>query len=130
MLHDFLLAVATPMISIIEIIGLIFLIVAFLMAIYHLAVVDKFNFQKFNKRPDLRSGMITSLEILMVAEIIKTMTSVTIEHVIIVALLVAVRLFMTHVLEQEIERHVMSFSETDESETVCFTKPKSSKDED
>lgn len=129
MLHDILLEIANPTITVIELIGLLFLIVAFLMAIYHLVVVDKFDFQKFNKRPDLRSGMITALEILMVAEIIKTMTSVTIEHVIIVALLVAVRLFMTHVLEQEIERHVVTFTETEDTESVCITKPKFDKED-
>lgn len=129
MLHDILLEIANPTITVIELIGLLFLIVAFLMAIYHLVVVDKFDFQKFNKRPDLRSGMITALEILMVAEIIKTMTSVTIEHVIIVALLVAVRLFMTHVLEQEIERHMVTFTETEDTESVCITKPKFDKED-
>lgn len=129
MLHDILLEIANPTITVIELIGLLFLIVAFLMAIYHLVVVDKFDFQKFNRRPDLRSGMITALEILMVAEIIKTMTSVTIEHVIIVALLVAVRLFMTHVLEQEIERHMVTFTETEDTESVCITKPKFDKED-
>lgn len=129
MLHDILLEIANPTITVIELIGLLFLIVAFLMAIYHLVVVDKFDFQKFNKRPDLRSGMITALEILMVAEIIKTLTSVTIEHVIIVALLVAVRLFMTHVLEQEIERHMVTFTETEDTESVCITKPKFDKED-
>lgn len=129
MLHDILLEIANPTITVIELIGLLFLIVAFLMAIYHLVVVDKFDFQKFNRRPDLRSGMITALEILMVAEIIKTMTSVTIEHVIIVALLVAVRLFMTHVLEQEIERHMVTFTEMEDTESVCITKPKFDKED-
>ena len=129
MLHDILLEIANPTITVIELIGLLFLIVAFLMAIYHLVVVDKFDFQKFNKRPDLRSVMITALEILMVAEIIKTLTSVTIEHVIIVALLVAVRLFMTHVLEQEIERHMVTFTETEDTESVCITKPKFDKED-
>ena len=117
------------MISVIELIGLFFLVVSFVIAIYHLLVVDKLDFQRFNKRPDLRSGMITALEILMVAEIIKTLTSVTIEHVIIVALLVAVRLFMTHVLEQEIERHMVTFTETEDTESVCITKPKFDKED-
>lgn len=129
MLHDLLLSLATPMISVIELIGLFFLLVSFAIAIYHLLVVDKLDFQRFNKRPDLRSGMITALEILMVAEIIKTMTSVSIEHVIIVALLVAVRLFMTHVLEQEIERHMVTFTETEDTESVCITKPKFDKED-
>lgn len=105
MLHEILSGIAVPAIVIVELIGLSFLLIAFIIALYQLIVLDRLNFQQFNVRPELRSGMITALEILMVAEIIKTINSVTVSHVVVVALLVLVRLFMANTLEKEIEKH-------------------------
>lgn len=99
-LHEILLNVANPLITIIEMIGLFFLMTAFVQALYHIVVIDKLDFQKFNTRHNLSNGMITSLEILMVGEIIRTMTSVTTEHILMVGLLVVIRLFMVYVLEK------------------------------
>lgn len=105
-LHALVVAIIDPTALIIEIFGLLIIIYTIVRALYSLLFVHKLNFTKFEKETIIESGLGTALEILMVAEVMKTLTAVSIMKIAEVGLLILVRVFLSFVIHTE-RKHKM-----------------------
>lgn len=105
--HEFFYLAGDWTALIIELIALAIAIFTILHALYELLVVFKMDFTRFNESETLPAGMITTLETLMVAEILKTVLvtrDAQIYDLITLVILVLVRTFLTHHLEKSVDK--------------------------
>lgn len=94
---------------IIEFLGVVIVIVAVIRGFYQLAVVRKFNFREAGTDALVSSGLSTALEILLAAEILKTLIVRSTSQIIEVGALIIIRIFLTLIIHWELiqkERHV------------------------
>lgn len=99
--HNLVVASIEPMAAIIELFALLILLITVLHALYQLVVLDRLDFSKSLERVGMESGLSVALEFLMVAEILKTISAVSLMKIVEVALLCAVRVFLTLVIHYE-----------------------------
>ncbi len=106
-MHDFLFTVTEYVILAIELIAVLLAVVTILACFYELIFEDRFNLQKFNERDRLSVGMVTCLELLMAAEILKTVVIASgrdaLLDLLILGILVFLRTFMVKHLKEDIE---------------------------
>ncbi|WP_425538879.1 DUF1622 domain-containing protein [Microaceticoccus formicicus] len=94
---------------IIEFLGVVIVIVAVIRGFYQLAVIRKFNFREAGADALVSSGLSTALEILLAAEILKTLIVRSTSQIIEVGALIIIRIFLTLIIHWELiqkERHV------------------------
>lgn len=99
--HNLVVASIEPMAAVIELFALLIIFITVLRALYQLVVTDRLDFSKSLERVGMESGLSVALEFLMVAEILKTISAVSIMKIVEVALLCAVRVFLTVVIHYE-----------------------------
>lgn len=94
---------------IIEFLGVIIVIVAVAKGFYQIAVVRKFDFKQAGQDVLVSSGLSTALEILLAAEILKTLIVRSTSQIIEVGALIIIRIFLTLIIHWELiqkERHI------------------------
>lgn len=100
-LHSLVVSIIDPTSLVIEIFGLVIIIYTIARALYALIIKHKLNFSTFERETIIESGLGTALEILMVAEVMKTLTAVSIMKIAEVGLLILVRVFLSFVIHIE-----------------------------
>jgi len=100
-LHDLLFLIATISITIIEFVGLFIIIYGIINELYNIVFKFKFNFLKAHDDTKLNSTLSTALEVLLAAEILKTITVTDYRNLVIIAVLIVLRIAMTLLLVWE-----------------------------
>lgn len=90
---------------IVELIGFFFMVYTVLKALYEFFFIDNWDLEKFHKKPILTDGIISALELLMVAEIMKTMIAFEMREIMALGLLVLIRVFLSYVLRKNAKAH-------------------------
>ena len=100
-LHNFLFTAVTFAAIVIELWGLIVIVVGFIAELLRTFTNYRFNFHKANEDNNFNHALSTGLEILLAAEILKTITIDNFENLIIIGVLVVLRIVMTLLLVWE-----------------------------
>lgn len=100
-LHDLLFNLTSFAITIIELWGLAIIAIALLKEAYRTIFKYKFSFTKMNDDNHLNAGLASSLEILLAAEILKTIIVTNYRNLVIIAVLIVLRIAMTLLLVWE-----------------------------
>lgn len=107
-MHEILFILTEHVILAIELIAVLLAVVTIIACFYELIFEDRFNLQRFNERDRLSTGMVACLELLMAAEILKTVVIASgqdaLLDLLILAILVFLRAFMTKHLKEDIEK--------------------------
>ncbi len=106
-LHHILISITSPVSVIIEFISLFVAIVTIVKACYLLFFVDKLDFTAFNARTTLPSGMITSLEIMLMAEVLKLLRVVEFGDIITMFFLIIIHIILSYVLKRDISEKIV-----------------------
>lgn len=97
-LHDFLFSAVTFVAVIIELWGLFIILTAISKEIYRVVFRYKLDFRMINIDNNLNAGLASALEVLLAAEILKTLTVETYRNLIIIAILIVLRIAMALLL--------------------------------
>lgn len=100
-LHNFLFTAVTFVAIIIEMWGLIVIGVGFVRELIRMFREYKFNFHKANADNSFNHALSTGLEVLLAAEILKTITIDDFQNLVIIGVLVVLRIVMTLLLVWE-----------------------------
>lgn len=107
-MHELLFLLTDNVILVIEMLAVILAIITVAKSFYELIIVDRFNLREFNERDSLSIGMVTCLELLMAAEVLKTVViasgNAALLDLLILAILVFLRVFMTRHLKEDLEK--------------------------
>lgn len=96
-------AVLIPFLSeVIEFIGVVIIAVAIGVGVYNLVIKNKFKFDSLEKNPVLNQGLSVALEIILAAEILKTLMVRTPSQILELGALIFIRLLMTVILHWEL----------------------------
>lgn len=106
-LHTILILLTSPVSVIIEFISLFVAIVTIVKACYLLFFVDKLDFTAFNERTTLPSGMITSLEIMLMAEVLKLLRVVEFADIITMFFLIIIHIILSYVLKRDVNEKIV-----------------------
>ena len=106
-LHTILIFITSPVAVIIEFIPLFVAIVTIVKACYLLFFVDKLDFTAFNERTTLPSGMITSLEIMLMAEVLKLLRVVEFADIITMFFLIIIHIILSYVLKRDVNEKIV-----------------------
>lgn len=102
-LHELLFTFAEFAITLIEIWGLMIVGIAMIKEIYTILVKYKFDFSKINDDNNLNAGLASALEVLLAAEILKTLIVTDYRNLVIIAVLIVLRIAITLLLVWETE---------------------------
>lgn len=100
-LHEVLFTLTELGISIIEMWGLFIIGVAIAKEIYRTVFKYKFSFTRINDDNHLNAGLSSALEVLLAAEILKTIIVTDYRNLVIIAVLIVLRIAMTLLLVWE-----------------------------
>lgn len=100
-LHDVLFRLTELAITVIELWGLMIIVIALLKEGYRTIFKYKFSFTRMNDDNHLNAGLASSLEILLAAEILKTIIVTEYRNLVIIAVLIVLRIAMTLLLVWE-----------------------------
>lgn len=98
MLHTIILMVA----MLIELCGVLIVVVTVGKEMYRIVFIYRFDFEKTEQDMTINNGFANALEVLLAAEILKTLTIRTTSQLIEVAALVAIRIFLNVIIHWEI----------------------------
>ncbi|MDO5690241.1 MAG: DUF1622 domain-containing protein [Tissierellia bacterium] len=93
----------------IEAMGVIIIIVTVFKGLYQMIFVKKLNFEEIGSDTILNNGLSAALEIILAAEILKTLIARSSAAIIEVGALVIIRIFITIIVHWELiqkERHI------------------------
>ena len=88
--------------DVIELVGVIIIGVSVFIGIWNLVVKNKFRFRATEKNPIINQGLAASLEILLAAEILKTLVARDLHAIGEVGALVIIRILITVVIHWEL----------------------------
>lgn len=88
----------------VEVIASLIMFYTVFRSLYELVWVDHWNLGTFHRKPLLTDGIISALELLMVAEVLKTIMDLETKEIINLSLLVLIRVFLSYVLRQNAQR--------------------------
>lgn len=97
-LHNILTALVNLSVVLIELWGLFIIVVAIAKEIYRVIFDFKLNFRKINDDNSLNAGLASGLEVLLAAEILKTITINSYRNLIIIGILIFLRIAMAMLL--------------------------------
>lgn len=112
---------------IIELIGITIIIFTVIDGIKNFFIKDEFNFKKMCKDPTFNYGLSSALEVLLAAEILKTISIRSINNLIIVVVLILARLFIEFMLGVERKHKEENEEEKNVSDKKIKTKISTSK---
>lgn len=102
-LHEILFSLTEFAIVLIEMWGLLIIAIAIIKEIYAMLVDFKFDFTKVNDDNSLNAGLASALEVLLAAEILKTLVVTNYRNLVIIAALIVLRIAITLLLVWETE---------------------------
>lgn len=102
-LHDILFNLTEFAIIIIEMWGLLIIAIAIIKEVYTMLFKFKFDFTKVNDDNNLNAGLASALEVLLAAEILKTLVVTDYRNLVIIAALIVLRIAITLLLVWETE---------------------------
>ena len=102
-LHDILFGLTEFSIVLIEMWGLLIIAIAIIKEVYAMFVDFKFDFTKVNDDNSLNAGLASALEVLLAAEILKTLVVTNYRNLVIIAALIVLRIAITLLLVWETE---------------------------
>lgn len=94
----------------VEIVAFFFIVYTIFKVLYEFFFIDHWDLEKFHQKPILTDGIVSALELLMVAEIMKTMIAFELREVVFLGLLVLIRVFLSYVLRRNANSHKASES--------------------
>lgn len=97
-LHSFLFSLAELITVVIEIWGITIIILAILKEAYNSLFKYKLNFNKINADNTLNASLASALEVLLVAEVLKTITITDYRNLVIIGVLILLRMAITLLL--------------------------------
>lgn len=100
-IHEVLFTLTELGISIIEMWGLLIIGIAIAKEVYRTVFKYKFSFTRINDDNHLNAGLSSALEVLLAAEILKTITVTSYRNLVIIAVLIVLRIAMTLLLVWE-----------------------------
>lgn len=121
MSHDFFFHIIDEIALVIELVGVIMIVVAVMKEVYNIAIVHKFNFEETGEDLTINYGLSNALEVLLSAEILKTITFENTTQLIQLAALVFIRVFITVTIHWELENKK-------KGESIPVKLPKSKRD--
>lgn len=111
-LHHFLFTVTEFLIVLVELWGVFIVITAILKEAYNSLFKYKLDFSHINSDNSLNASLASALEILLVAEVLKTITITNYSNLIIIGVLIFLRMAITLLLYWE-SKHRMHFEDQD-----------------
>lgn len=102
-LHELLFSLTEFAIIIIEMWGLLIIAIAIIKEVYTMLFKFKFDFTKVNDDNNLNAGLASALEVLLAAEILKTLVVTDYRNLVIIAALIVLRIAITLLLVWETE---------------------------
>lgn len=129
-MHEINATVIPVLSDIIELIGVIIIAVSVLIGLWLLVVKNKFRFNATEKNPILNQGLSVALEILLAAEILKTLVARTASQIVEVGALVLIRILMTILIHWELseKEKTIKLEEFEEKRKVKEEKRKMKKE--
>lgn len=97
-LHELLFSAVNLVAVIIELWGLFMIMVSMIKEIYRVIFDFKLNFKMINDDNSLNAGLASALEVLLAAEILKTITVNSYRNLIIIGILIFLRIAMAMLL--------------------------------
>lgn len=111
-LHSFLFEIVNLLIILVELWGVFIIITAILKEIYNVLFTYKLDFKKINSNNALNASLASALEVLLIGEVLKTITITDYRNLIIIAVLIILRIAITLLLFWE-SSHKVRFGEQD-----------------
>lgn len=109
-LHHFLFSITELLIVLVELWGVFIVITAILKEAYNSLFKYKLDFSHINQDNSLNASLGSALEILLVAEVLKTITITNYSNLIIIGVLIILRMAITLLLYWE-SKHRMHFGD-------------------
>ena len=100
-LHELLLGFSSYLTVFVEIAGVLLIALAVVRFIVDCLFKHQLNFKKMDDDSSLNHGLSVALEIMLSAEILKTVTFSTLDNLLSVVILVLIRVFMAYMLHWE-----------------------------
>lgn len=111
-LHHFLFDLVDLLIILVELWGVFIIITAVIKEIYNVLFVYKLDFKKINSNNALNASLASALEVLLIGEVLKTITITDYRNLVIIAVLIFLRIAITLLLFWE-SSHKVRFGEQD-----------------
>lgn len=87
-------------IFVVDFVGYLVIITSVLYSLYEFAVVDRFNMHLFYHNTTLMHGIAIALELLMAAEVLKTMLAIHLSDVLLLSVLIVLRVFLGYTVRK------------------------------
>lgn len=100
--------------EVIEFFGVIIIAVSVLVGVYILVIKNKLNFNAIDKNPIMNHGLTIALEIILAAEILKTLIVREVEQVLELGALVFIRILITVLIHWELSNKEKNMEITEE----------------
>lgn len=117
-LHYYLFALADLAVIVVEFIGMGIIVYGIIREAYNIIVKYRLNFFRINDDNHLNASLSSALEVLLAAEILKTITVDDYRNLVIIGVLIVLRIAMTLLLVWETSHkaeHPYSVSDADEN---------------
>ncbi len=88
-------------VAVVEVLAYLIIVTSLLRSLWELLVIDHLNMHQFYVSTTLTDGIIGALELLMVAEVMKTMLAFELMEILTLTILIVLRVFLTAVLRYE-----------------------------
>lgn len=95
---NFFPALLEHTILVVEILAYLMMVIALIKSLYELFVIDRLDMHVFYHSATLTDGVAAALELLMVAEVMKTMIAFDLIEILTLSLLILLRVFLSLVL--------------------------------
>ena len=87
-LHHFLFSIVELLIILVELWGVFIILTAIVKEIYNVLFIYKLDFKKINSNNALNASLASALEVLLIGEVLKTITITDYRNLVIIAVLI------------------------------------------